>query len=119
MLRRSPLRTLTLAAAGVSLMAALAVPAVASANVPTAPPTGYATDWGHYGRNGPAHPRDWDHPEWGPGWNNGYPAPGWYPPAGWAPPPDWYPPRGWAPPPDWVGPCAGPLFNLFHPLRCQ
>jgi hypothetical protein len=54
----------------------------------------------------------------------GYPAPGWVPPVGWAPPPDWappagwYPPPGWAPPPTWVGPCAGPLFDLFHPLRC-
>jgi hypothetical protein len=124
MAQRSSLRTLALAAAGVSLTAALAVPAVASATVPAPLPAGYATDWGPYGRYGPPHPRDWDHPEWGPGWNNGYPAPGWYPPAGWVPPPDWappagwHPPPGWAPPPGWVGPCAGPLFDLFHPLRC-
>ena len=124
MLRKSSLRTLALAAAVVSLTAALAVPAVASATVPAAPPAGYAADWGPYGRYGPPHPRDWDHPEWGAGWNNGYPAPGWYPPAGWVPPTDWtppagwYPPPGWAPPPSWVGPCAGPLFDLFHPLRC-
>jgi hypothetical protein len=73
-------------------------------------------DWGRHG--------NWYHPEWGPGWNNGYPAPGWVPPAGWMPPPDWappagwYPPQGYAPPPNWVGPCAGPLFDLFHPVRC-
>ena len=118
MLGKPSLRTLAMAAAGVSLTAALAFPAVASATVPAAALGGYATDWGPYGRYGPPHPRDWDHPEWGSGWNNGYPAPGWYPPAGWAPPPDWYPPPGWAPPPGWVGPCAGPLFDLFHPLRC-
>ena len=118
MLRIQSLRTFALAAAGVSLTAALAVPAVASATPAPASPAGYATDWGPYGHYGP-HPGDWDnHPEWGPGWNNGYPAPGWYPPAGWVPPPDWAPPPGWAPPPDWVGPCAGPIFDLFHPLRC-
>jgi hypothetical protein len=125
MSRRSSLRTLALAAAGVSLTAALAVPAVGAATEAVASPAGYATDWGPYGPYGPPHPHDWDnHPEWGPGWNNGYPSAGWYPPAGWVPPPDWnppagwYPPPGWAPPPDWVGPCAGPLFDLFHPMRC-
>jgi hypothetical protein len=124
MSRRPSIRTLAVAAAGVSLTAALALPAVASATVPSAQPGGYATYAGPYAQYGP-HPRDWYHPEWGRGWNNGYPAPGWVPPIGWAPPPDWlppagwYPPAGWAPPPWWVGPCAGPLFNLFHPLRCR
>jgi hypothetical protein len=120
MFRRS---SLALAAAGVSLAAALVCPAVASADVPAAPPGGFSTDWGPNGPGRP-HPGDWHHPEWGAGWNDGYPAPGWVPPVGWAPPPDWtppagwYPPPGWAPPPTWVGPCAGPLFDLFHPLRC-
>jgi len=123
MLRKPSKRTLAVAAAGVSLTAAIAFPAVASATVPAAPPGGYATYWGPYGQYGP-HPRDWDHPDWGAGWNDGYPAPGWIPPAGWAPPPDWIPPAGWyppagfAPPQGWVGPCHGPLFDLFHPLRC-
>jgi hypothetical protein len=94
MLCRSSLRTLALAAAGVSRAAAVAVPAVASATVPAAPPADHATDWG------PPHPRDWDHPEWGPGWNNGYPAPGWYPPAGGIP--------AWlGSTPSWVGPWPG------------
>lgn len=65
----------------------------------------------------------WHHPEWA-GWNDGFPGRGWIPPRGWYPPRDWIPPVGWypppgyAPPPDWVGPCAGPLFDLFHPIRC-
>ena len=86
MLQKSSLRTLAVAAAGVSLTAALAVPAVASATVPAVPAGGYATDWGPYGGYGPPHPRDWDHPEWGPGWNNGFPARGWVPAVGWVPP---------------------------------
>ena len=124
MLRRSSLRTLALAAAGVSLTAALAFPAVASATVPAAPPAGYATDWGPTAVTGLRIRVTGITQSGVAGWNNGYPAPGWYPPAGWAPPPDWtppagwYPPPGWAPPPGWVGPCAGPLFDLFHPLRC-
>src|ERR1700752_2368476 len=97
MLGKPSLRTLAMAAAGVSLTAALAFPAVASAPVPAEPPGGYATDWGPYGRHGP-HPGDWHHPEWGPGWNDGYPAPGWVPPIGWAPPPDWPPAAGCDPP---------------------
>jgi hypothetical protein len=122
MARRSSLRRLAVFAAGVALSAALTFPAVASATVPAATSTGFATDRGPYWPGRP-HPGDWHHPEWG-GWNDGYPAPGWVPPAGWAPPPDWvppagwYPPPGWAPPPWWVGPCAGPLFDLLHPLRC-
>lgn len=65
----------------------------------------------------------WHHPEW-VGWNDGYPARdwvpplAWYPPRDWLPPAGWYPPPGYAPPPDWVGPCFGPLFDLFHPVRC-
>ncbi|MBE1552319.1 hypothetical protein GGC64_006406 [Mycobacterium sp. OAS707] len=123
MLRRPSLHALAVAAAGVSIAATLVAPGVASAAVPVAAAGGFATDWGPYGPGRP-HPGDWHHPEWGPGWNDGYPAPGWVPPIGWAPPPDWtppagwYPPPGWAPPPSWVGPCAGPLFDLLHPLRC-
>ena len=122
MLRRPSLKMIAVAAAGASIAVALATPAVASAAVPAAP-AGFATEWGPYGHDRP-HPGDWHHPEWGPGWNDGYPAPGWVPPIGWAPPPDWvppagwYPPAGWAPPPAWVGPCAGPLFDLLRPLRC-
>jgi hypothetical protein len=111
---------ITVTAASACVAGAMMFPAVASAAGPDvqagSPPTGFARDWPHNG--------NWYHPEWGPGWNNGYPAPGWIPPAGWAPPPDWAPPAGWypppgyAPPPNWVGPCAGPLFNLFHPIRC-
>jgi hypothetical protein len=102
-------------------------PAVASATVPDvqagSPPAGFTAHGVGWGQDWPRH-GNWNHPEWGQGWNNGYPAPGWVPPAGWAPPPDWVPPAGWYPPPgynpgpNWVGPCAGPLFDLFHPLRC-
>jgi hypothetical protein len=107
-----------LAAAGACLVGTLACPAVASAAGPAMITNGAGLhqDWGPRG--------PWYHPEWGPGWNNGYPAPGWVPPAGWAPPPGWappvgwYPPAGYAPPQNWVGPCAGPLFDLFHPVRC-
>ncbi|HVX57534.1 MAG TPA: hypothetical protein VHA37_07420 [Candidatus Saccharimonadales bacterium] len=118
---RSPLslRKLALAGAGAAVIGSLALPAVASA---TPAPEGIGVDHGGISQDYWHH--GWYHPEWGPGWNNGYPAPGWVPPAGWMPPPDWippngwYPPAGWAPPPTWVGPCAGPLFNFFHPLRC-
>jgi hypothetical protein len=116
---------LTLAAAGACLAGALVFPAVASAAEPAVQPSlGFAADhagWSQDWRNNGG----WYHPEWGPGWNNGYPAPGWIPPAGWAPPPDWappagwYPPEGYAPPPGWVGPCGGPLFDLFHPVQCS
>jgi len=115
-LRTSVRSGVIVAAISSSLFGALAIPAVASA----APATEYTTD--HVDWRG-GH-RYWDHPEWGRGWNRGYPAPGWipprgwYPPADWAPPSGWYPPAGWAPPGDWVGPCSGPLFDLFHPVRC-
>ena len=55
-----------------------------------------------------------------PGWEGGYPPPGWQPPPGWVPPtganpppgwppnhpgwrppPGWQPPAGWQPPPGW------------------
>lgn len=49
-----------------------------------------------------------------PGWEGGYPPPGWVPPPGanpppgwppnhpgWRPPPGWQPPAGWQPPPGW------------------
>lgn len=55
-----------------------------------------------------------------PGWEGGYPPPGWRPPPGWVPPtgtnpppgwppnhpgwrppPGWQPPAGWQPPPGW------------------
>ena len=126
-IRRPSLPALAVAAAGVSIAATLVTPALASAAAPVAAAGGFATDWGPYGPGRP-NPGDWHHPEWGPGWNDGYPAPGWVPPIGWAPPPDWtppagwYPPPGWAPPPTWVGPCAGPLFDsctrcAVHSLR--
>lgn len=110
-----PMVALGVVAAGVTFAATLVHPATASAAGPAANTVSWSQDWPH---------RGWYHPEWGAGWNNGYPAPGWIPPAGWYPPSDWtppagwYPPPGWAPPHDWVGPCAGPLFDLFHPLRC-
>ncbi|HEY6573783.1 MAG TPA: hypothetical protein VI029_02380 [Mycobacterium sp.] len=120
-------RAFALTAAGACVAGTLMFPAVASAagpDVHAAPATtGITVDGAGWRQDRPGH-ADWNHPEWGRGWNNGYPAPGWIPPAGWAPPPDWAPPRGWfpprgyAPPPNWVGPCAGPLFDLFHPLRC-
>jgi hypothetical protein len=116
-----------LAVAGISVTGTMLFPAVASAALPATQEHPAAAgmsveqvDWHQDGRN---H-GDWHHPEWGPGWNDGYPAPGWVPPAGWVPPNDWAPPAGWAPPvgyappPNWVPPCAGPLFGLFHPLRC-
>ncbi|MCV7013424.1 hypothetical protein [Mycolicibacterium madagascariense] len=77
----------------------------------------------HGGWHGAGWHDGWHHPEWA-GWNDGYPGRGWvpprdwYPPRDWVPPAGWYPPPGYAPPPDWVGPCAGPLFDLFHPIRC-
>jgi hypothetical protein len=110
-------RAFVLSAAGACVAGAMMFPAVASAAGPdVGAGVGFHQDWGRHG--------NWNHPEWGPGWNNGYPAPGWIPPAGWVPPPDWAPPAGWYPPPgyappqNWVGPCAGPLFELFHPVRC-
>ncbi|MET0703402.1 MAG: hypothetical protein ABWY93_27475 [Mycobacterium sp.] len=116
-----------LAAAGICVTGALLFPAVASAAVPTThelpDSTGVSVDQVDWHPDWHNHP-DWHHPEWGAGWNDGYPAPGWVPPAGWVPPNDWAPPVGWAPPigyappPNWVPPCAGPLFGLFHPLRC-
>ena len=119
------LRKTALAGASALVAAGLTFPAVASASV-SAPAQSPAvvTEGVDWVRHGPP-PRDWVHPEWGRGWNNGYPAPGWVPPAGWYPPPDWtppagwYPPAGWAPPAWWVGPCRGPLFDLFHPVRCR
>jgi hypothetical protein len=66
----------------------------------------------------PPPPGYWHHPEWGPGWNDGYPQPGWVPPEGWIPPQGWAPPPGWAPPAWYHIPCGGPLWNLFHPLHC-
>jgi hypothetical protein len=102
--------------------AALAFPAAASAAPATDQlPTQVGAGWSEYWDYSAGY---WYHPEWGPGWNNGYPAPGWIPPQGWAPPTDWVPPQGWYPPPgyalpgNWRGPCYGPLFNLFHPRRC-
>ena len=115
-------RALALAAAGTAMVGALVFPAVASAAEPAAP-GGFAVDHLSWGQHWDA-PGDWHHPEWGPGWNDGYPAPGWVPPAGWAPPMDWVPPVGWAPPAGWaapagwIPPCQGPLFALFHPIRC-
>ena len=94
-------RVLTLAAAGACLAGALVSPAVASAAEPTAQlssaPLGFSVDnvaWGQDWRGRD----DWHHPEWGAGWNDGRPAPGWIPPAGWYPPADWTPPVGWFPP---------------------
>jgi hypothetical protein len=118
-------RTLTLAALGACVAGALVSPAIAAADVPTAQQgsvtAGFTVKPVYWGQDWHG---DWNHPEWGRGWNNGYPAPGWVPPAGWAPPNDWtppvgwYPPPGYAPPPNWVGPCAGPLSGLFHPVHC-
>lgn len=133
-MKRTALHALALTAASVSIAGALGFPAVAAAA--PAGTAGFSQDWGNPGGPGwnqPGDPRDWQqrgpdardyradwhHPEWGPGWNDGYPAPDWYPPAGWTPPGDWYNPAGWAPPRDWVGPCYGPLFDLFHPVRCM
>ena len=124
---RTSLRALAMVAGTAGVAAALAFPAAASAAGPAAQQrpieaglaaggAGWAQDWGWR--------TDLYHPEWGSGWNNGYPAPGWVPPMGWAPPVDWMPPVGWAPPPgyappaSWRGPCRGPLFNLIHPRRC-
>jgi hypothetical protein len=73
MLRRPCLQTFAVAAAGASIAAAFTVPALASAAVPQAS-AGIATDWGPYGHDRRPHPGDWHHPEWGPGWNDGYPA---------------------------------------------
>ena len=112
----------TLAAVALVALTPLALPVVASAAtgenagialsqnwVPAAPPPP------------PPPPPDWYHPEWGPGWNNGYPGAGWVPPDGWAPPADWANPSGWAPPPEWTPPwwwCSGPWRDMFH-LRCR
>ena len=48
-----------------------------------------------------------------PGWEGGYPPPGWQPPPGWVPPtganppPGWPPnPPGWRPPPGWQPPAG-------------
>jgi hypothetical protein len=97
---RRPVSTtgaLALVAGAAGVAAALAFPAAASAAGPAAQQrpieaglaaggTGWAQDWG-WGNGA------WYHPEWGQGWNNGYPAPGWVPPMGWAPPVGWVPPR--------------------------
>jgi hypothetical protein len=69
----------------------------------------------------PPPPFDWYHPEWGPGWNNGYPAAGWTPPENWTPPQGWTNPSGWEPPPSWRYPvwwCSGPWRDWWH-LRCR
>jgi len=116
-----------LAAAAFAAVGALGFPGTASAAVsagagatPPAAVTPAPEDWGqHWG-----DPADWDHPEWGPGWNHGHPARDWIPPRDWMPPRDWVPPDGWAPPVgwaprgDWVGPCSGPLHDLLRPARC-
>src|SRR6516165_5736292 len=114
------LRTLALAAAGAAAVSMCGLSPVAAAAGP-AIQGGPASVRGGWSLD---DPYDWYHPEWGPGWNNGYPAPGWVPPQGWRPPNDWVPPQGWAPPPgyaptqSWVGPCTGPLADLLHPVRC-
>ena len=50
-----------------------------------------------------------------PGWEGGYPPPGWQPPPGWVPPtganpPPGWPPNhpGWRPPPGWQPPAGWP-----------
>lgn len=50
-----------------------------------------------------------------PGWEGGYPPPGWQPPPGWVPPtganpPPGWPPNhpGWIPPPGWQPPAGWP-----------
>src|SRR6478735_337834 len=68
-------RALALAAAGTAMVGALVFPATASAAAPAAT-GGFAGDHGSWGQHWDA-PGDWHHPEWGPGWNDGYPAPGW------------------------------------------
>ncbi|AFM16141.1 hypothetical protein Mycch_1339 [Mycolicibacterium chubuense NBB4] len=113
------------AAAGAVVLAPLAVPAVASASparsddlalspywVPNQPPPPPGPGW--------YRPANWYHPEWGPGWNNGYPDADWMPPANWGPPEGWTNPTGWSPPHGWIPPswwCDGPIRNLIH-LRC-
>ena len=106
MKRLSKLRTLALAAAGAAVVSVAGIPPIASATGP-AIPGGPASVRGGWSVD---DPYDWYHPEWGPGWNNGYPAPGWVPPPGWQPPNDWTPPRGWSPPPNY-----GPPASWYHP----
>src|ERR1700758_4878590 len=120
MTRLGRVRAFALAAAGAAAVSMCGLPPVASAAGPAIQggPASVRGDWSL------DDPYDWYHPEWGPGWNNGYPAPGWVPPPGWRPPNDWVPPQGWSPPPgyappqSWVGPCHGPLNVLLHPARC-
>lgn len=105
-----------IAAAGLVVAGALALPAIADAAPAIGGDNGFAQGVGSgmFDYPPPPPPGDWYHPEWGPGWNNGYPAPGWVPPEGWAPPPDWNNPGRWAPPPGW---CGGPVRDALHP-RC-
>lgn len=117
---------LSLAAASAALVGGLAFPAAASAAVSAGagapPPAAVAPapqDWGHNWGD----PTDWDHPEWGPGWNHGHPARlgpaarldaaarlgsagGLGTAAGMG--------AAWR----LVGPCSGPLHDLLRPARC-
>jgi len=107
---------MALAAAAIGIAGTLAFPAVAVAQPTTEGGVGLYQTWGGpgYSGDGQVAPGDWSHPEWGAGWNNGYPQQGWTPPQGWAPPTDWTNPTGWQPPPGW---CGGPFRDLIH-LRC-
>ena len=55
-----------------------------------------------------------------PGWEGGYPPPGWQPPPGWVPPAGWQPPPGWPPhypgrPPSSSGPSYAPPPGMHEP----
>ena len=108
------------AAAGVVALTPLALPAVASATPPGDAGFALSPGWIPAQPPPPPVPPGWYHPEWGPGWNNGYPARGWIPPANWGPPEGWTNPTGWEPPPGWAYPrwwCSGPWRQMWH-LRC-
>lgn len=124
---------LTLAVAGAAVVSTLLLPAAASAD----PGFGGPGPWVQPGGPGPAGPRQggpgpggpgpggperggpgaapasWNHPEWGAGWNNGFPQQGWIPPDGWQAPQGWTNPTGWQPPQGW---CSGPINGLIHPI---
>lgn len=114
----------TLAAASAAMVGTLALPAAASAE-PLGGGTGisqWGPQWGQPGHPGepgpgrpPGAPAEWHHPEWGAGWNDGYPQQGWQPPQGWEPPPGWTNPTGWQPPAG-AGWCGGPIRDLIHPI---
>ena len=115
-------RVWALAAAGVVALSPLAVPVTASAS-PASDGISLSPYWvpNYPPYPPPPPPANWYHPEWGAGWNNGYPQQGWTPPPNWGPPQGWTNPTGWAPPPGYLYPqwwCSGPWRQAWH-LRCQ